>query len=230
MKILAIDTTSHGCSVAITDDKHLVAELNFQKQETHSRHLMGIVDRILNVSGMDIQDIGGFAVAQGPGSFTGLRIGLSTLKGLAFVTGKPIVGVSSLEALALGVPCLNMPVCALIDARKNEVYMACYTHESGVLVTRRRPCAVGPDNLCDGITTQTVFVGTGLDVFGKIIQRELGDLAILVPSAFRHIRARHVAELSFSRFESEQTDEASMIIPQYIRKSDAEINQLKPGV
>lgn len=226
MRILAIDTTSHGCSVAVTENQHLVAELNFQKHETHSKHLMGIIDNILNISGMDIKDIDGFAVARGPGSFTGLRIGLSTIKGLAFVTGKPIVGVSSLDALALSVPWLGMPICTLLDARKNEVYMARYSREEGQLVTQKTACAAGQEMLCDDISEKTVFVGTGLNVFGRFIQNKLGDLAVLMPPSYQHIRARDVAELSFESFESGKTDETALIIPQYIRKSDAELNRL----
>lgn len=230
MRILALDTTGDGCSVAVTENRGLVAEINFNKKETHSRHLMGIIDDVLKMASLTVRDMDGFAVSRGPGSFTGLRIGLSTIKGLAFVTDKPLVGVSSLEALAMGVTCPDLPICALIDARKNEVYMACYRVERGRLVTEIPAVAVGADALCETIRTRTVFVGTGLGVFGETIKEKLGDLAVFMPPSFHSIRASHVAELSFERFDSATTDSTELLTPHYIRKSDAELNRREPIV
>lgn len=224
MRLLALDTTSHGCSVAILDDRDIVAEINIEKKETHSKHVMDMIDGALRVSGLNAEDMDAFAVAKGPGSFTGLRIGMSTIKGLCVATGKPLVGVSSLESLALGATSFGLPVCPIIDARKNEVYLARYSFTNRMPQTLRAPCAVGPDTLCDGIETPTLFLGTGVDVFGDVIKMKLGDWAVFPDACFHQIRARHVAELGYRSFSRGSTDETVSLTPTYIRKSDAELN------
>jgi tRNA threonylcarbamoyladenosine biosynthesis protein TsaB len=100
MKILALDTATDSCSVAATDDGTLAAELTIRKNQTHSKHLMELIHSVLEIAGFGVGDLDGLAVTVGPGSFTGLRIGISTIKGLAHALDKPVVGVSTLEALA----------------------------------------------------------------------------------------------------------------------------------
>ena len=100
MKILALDTATKTCSVALTDDGSLAAESTIIKNQTHTKHLMRLIHSVLEISGFGLSDMDGFAVTIGPGSFTGLRIGISTIKGLAQALGKPVVGISSLKALA----------------------------------------------------------------------------------------------------------------------------------
>jgi tRNA threonylcarbamoyladenosine biosynthesis protein TsaB len=224
MKILALDTTGLGCSVAISEGRDLIAELNFQKKQTHSKHLMGMIDHLFQVSGLSLADIDAFAASIGPGSFTGLRIGLSTIKGLSFVTGKPLVGVSSLESLAMGVPSHDLSICPLIDARKNEMYMACYSFNGNSLETVKEPCVAGPEEICSGISQRTLFTGTGVEAYGPRIKEKLGHVAVFASDAFYHIRARFVAELGFERLKNGMHDETLQIKPRYIRKSDAEIN------
>lgn len=230
MRILALDTTSLGCSVAIWDDHAIVAELNIEKKETHSKHVMDMVDSVFRVSNLTIMDMDAFAVAKGPGSFTGLRIGMSTIKGLCFATGKPLVGVSSLEALALGASEFGLPVCPIVDARKNEVYLACYTFNDGLPYILKAPCAVAPEMVCEGIDNLTLFLGTGVDVFGEIIRMKLGDRAVFPDASFHQIRARHVAELGYQRLFQDRADETVSLTPTYIRKSDAEINLKRADV
>jgi tRNA threonylcarbamoyl adenosine modification protein YeaZ len=111
MKILAIDTATKSCSVAVTDDGSLSAELTTLKNQTHSKHLMELIHSVLEIAGFGVGDLDGLAVTIGPGSFTGLRIGISTIKGLAHALDKPVVGISSLKALAL---CLLEPVPSFI--------------------------------------------------------------------------------------------------------------------
>lgn len=224
MRILALDTTSHGCSVAIWDNHAIAAEINIEKKETHSRHVMDMIDSVLSLSGTNVTDMDAFAVAKGPGSFTGLRIGMSTIKGLCFASGKPLVGVSSLESLALGASGFGLPVCPMIDARKNEVYLACYTFNNRYPEILRQPCAVGPEKICEGIDSPTLFMGSGVDVFGDVIRKTLGDRAVFPDASFHQIKARHVAELGYRKLATVMIDETASLTPTYIRKSDAEIN------
>ena len=134
MKILAVDTATRGCSVAIVDQSSLLAEVTIVSAQTHSKHLMEMIHTALQGANLRVSDIDGWAVSAGPGSFTGLRIGMSTIKGLAMASGKPVVGVSSLQALAWQtLPCSNL-MCAMLDARKGQVYCARYRSVSGALM------------------------------------------------------------------------------------------------
>jgi len=127
MKIMAIETSTMLGGVAITDDlSGLIAEIRFNVKSTHSERLMTGIDHILKQAGLKLADIDVFAIASGPGSFTGLRIGLSTVKGFSYATGKPIVSVPTLEALAWNFPYCRYPVCTMLDARKKEVYAALF--------------------------------------------------------------------------------------------------------
>jgi tRNA threonylcarbamoyladenosine biosynthesis protein TsaB len=127
MKVLAIDTSTMLGGVAVMDDLlGLVAEVRLNVKSTHSERLMTSIEYILKQSGYTISDMDFFAVAIGPGSFTGLRIGLSTVKGFSYATGKPIVSVPTLEALAYNFPFSRYPVCTMLDARKKEVYAALF--------------------------------------------------------------------------------------------------------
>ncbi len=127
MRVLAIDTSTMLGGVAVMDDLlGLIVEVRLNVKSTHSERLMTSIEYVLKQSGYKIADMDFFAVAIGPGSFTGLRIGLSTVKGFSFATGKPIVSVPTLEALAHNFPFSRYPVCAMLDARKKEVYAAVF--------------------------------------------------------------------------------------------------------
>jgi len=120
VKLLAVDTSTRACSVAVVDQDRLACEITTGPTGTHSTHLMRLIRTALALAETELHGLDGLAVCVGPGSFTGLRIGVSTVKGLAFATAKPVAGVSSLEALAQ--PCLPWPhlICALLDARKGD--------------------------------------------------------------------------------------------------------------
>jgi tRNA threonylcarbamoyladenosine biosynthesis protein TsaB len=226
MKILAVDTSTQGCSIAVTDGERLISELNFQKSETHSRHLMNLIDGILDRCGLTLDSIDGFAVSAGPGSFTGLRIGLSTVKGLAMATGKPVAAVSSLDALVEGAPFIEgIHLCALIDARKQEVFMARYRCIDGKFSKISEEGLAPLDGVCSDIDEKTVFVGNGVAPCRDFIHRSLGDRAVFVQEECNFIKARYVAALSREGFEKTKPSD---IVPVYIRKSDAEINLSRP--
>lgn len=230
MKILAVDTSTQGCSVAVSDNDTLVAEFNLVKKETHSKHLMSLIDTLLKTSGIELPDIDGFAVTIGPGSFTGLRIGLSTIKGLAYVASKPVVGVSSLETLAFAVPFDECNIVSMIDARKGEVYAAGYRMINGMLETEFAEKALTPEELMGSVNEKTVFLGTGAIVYGDLISDMAGDYKIALPDNYHYISAGSVAKLSLRKFDHETLNGISSLVPHYIRKSDAEINLNKKAV
>jgi len=161
MKILAVDTSSTGCSVALTDGEHLLAEINLVSTQTHSRHLAGMIADACRLAGLAVGGMDAYAVVKGPGSFTGLRIGVSTVKGLAEAAGRPILGISALQTLAEQATASRALVCPLIDARRGEVYFSTYRVINGVLVERHPEDVLRPDQALHKIDAPCTFVGNG---------------------------------------------------------------------
>ena len=224
MKILAVDTATKSCCVAIVDKDSLLAEITNVREQTHSKHLMDMINTAVDLSGLKLTDLDGFAVTRGPGTFTGLRIGISSVKGLAVASGKPVVGVSSLDALALQASLSPYLICPLLDARRGEVYFSRYRIKDGCLKKEIEEQVFPPEKAISGLHEACIFVGNGASLYQKAILDNLGELAHFAPSLQSTIRASTVAYLSVDRFENADTDDISMLVPNYIRKSDAEIN------
>jgi tRNA threonylcarbamoyladenosine biosynthesis protein TsaB len=224
MRILAVDTATTSCSVAIVDQTSLLLEFTLEREETHSKHLMDMIKAGLRMSGLNFYDLDGFAVTRGPGSFTGLRIGISTIKGLAAASEKPIVGVSSLEALALQVSYSRDLICPILDARKGEVYFSRYRFISGHLKKQIKERVATPDKAVDDLNESCLFVGNGALLYKEMILESMGEFASFAPMTQNTIRASTIAYLSMAKFENNDTDDIEKILPYYIRKSDAELN------
>ncbi len=211
-----------SCSVAMTDDGYLRAELTTANNQTHSRHLMGMINTVCGMSELEVADVDGFAVTIGPGSFTGLRIGISTIKGLAFSFSKPVVGVSSLDVLARQCTQSTYLICPLLDARKKEVYFCRYRFQHSELKKEGSERVALPGEAIRGIREPCLFVGNGAILYQEKISDELGELAHFAAGSQHTIRASTAAGLSVSRFNRQETDDVALLVPHYIRKSDAE--------
>ncbi|MBI5118317.1 tRNA (adenosine(37)-N6)-threonylcarbamoyltransferase complex dimerization subunit type 1 TsaB [Candidatus Poribacteria bacterium] len=161
MKILAIETSTLMGSVAVVDDAHLLCELTLHVEETHSAQLMPAVDYVLKTVGVAPANLDGFAVALGPGSFTGLRIGMSTAKGLAVAASKPVVGISTLEAMAWRFPYCPSLICPLIDARMKEVYGAWFRAIDGRIMRLSEDLVLPVSDLLKDLGEDAVFFGSG---------------------------------------------------------------------
>ena len=227
MRILAVDTATTSCSVAIVDKTSLLSEFTIDREETHSKHLMDMIKAVLRMAGLNFSDLDGFAVTRGPGSFTGLRIGLSTIKGLAVASEKPVVGVSSLEALASQVSYSRDLICPILDARKGEVYFSRYRFLNGHLKKQTKERVAPPDKAVDDLNESCLFVGNGALLYKEMILEKMGGLASIAPMIQNTIRASTMAYLSMAKFEKNDTDDIEKIMPYYIRKSDAELNLMK---
>ena len=226
MRILAVDTATTSCSVAIVDQTSLLLEFTIDREETHSKHLMDMIKEALRMSGLNFYDLDGFAVTRGPGSFTGLRIGISTIKGLAAASEKPVVGVSSLETLALQVSYSRDLICPILDARKGEVYFSRYKFIGGHLKKQTKERVATPDKAVDDLNESCLFVGNGALLYKEMILESMGEFASFAPTTQNTIRASTIAYLSMAKFENNDTDDIKKILPHYIRKSDAELNLL----
>ncbi len=223
MRLLAVDTSTLSCGVAVADDEELLSESLFTSRQTHSRHLLGMVEETLSRSGLALSDLDGFAVTRGPGSFTGLRIGMSVVKGLAEVAGKPVAGISTLEALARGAVLAGKPILAMVDARKGEVYAALYAPDGKGGVTELSPPeAVSPEALLSRIDGEVLCVGSGAVAYREAIEGTLGGKAFFAAEC-NTIRPSVVANLAFGAFQRNEAVAAAAVSPLYLRKSDAEI-------
>ena len=224
MKILAVDTATRTCSVAVVDEESVISEYTVNHQDTHSKFLLGMIHDILDICRLTVNDLDGFAVTIGPGSFTGLRIGLSTIKGLALATAKPVVGASSLEALASQISGSDKLICPMLDARRKEVYTARYRLRGLKLESEQLPLAVSPEKAIENINTPCIMVGDGSMLYQDLIKSSLGPMVVFANFTQHIIRASTVGHIAMQRFKSNDTDDVRRIEPFYIRKSDAEKN------
>jgi tRNA threonylcarbamoyladenosine biosynthesis protein TsaB len=173
---------------------------------------------------MSVRDLDGIAVTIGPGSFTGLRIGLSAVKGLALASMKPIVGVSSLEALAYQLFGSDKLVCPMMDARRSEVYAARYRFNNLKFKIDKPPMALSPEKAIENISEPCILIGDGALLYQDLIRDVLGSMAVFTNFTQHLIRASTVGYIAMQRFKTYDTDDVSLIKPFYLRKSDAEKN------
>lgn len=223
MRILAMDTTTGSGSVAILDDTGLLAEINSQSPSSHSARLLKSVDHLLKLASWDVRDVEGFAVAAGPGSFTGIRIGLSTIKAFAFASGRPVAPVSSLSALALKLRDVGgRLLCPLLDAKKGEVYGALYEPEGTELREIIPQGAYGPDAFFSLLPAHRVvhLIGSGVSVYREKVRSYLGDKARFSERSL--FIAREVGELGRDILKRGQGVRSEALEPIYFRKSQAE--------
>lgn len=223
MKILAVETSTIVGSVAILDDNKLIADGRLGIKAIHSERLMNHIDFLLVSTNLCVSDIDYFAVSVGPGSFTGLRVGISTIKGLAFAAEKLVAPVSSLEALAMNALFSNHCICPILDARKGEVYTALYQYSDGKLNTIIPETILSPEDLTRLIKYKTIFLGDGLNLYGKLIKERLGDIAEFCHGSHMFPSATNVAFLSHIKIHKGELLTAQSLSARYIRRSEAEI-------
>lgn len=227
MKLLAVDTATTSCGVAVADGRTIVDRHAVISRVTHSRHLLSIIDDLLRRNRLAVSDMDGFAVTRGPGSFTGLRIGISTIKGLAAATDRPVAGISSLEALAWHFHESPVMVCPLIDARKGEVYPCRYRFDNGRITALCPEAVLPPDQAVAGIDQPCIFAGTGVEVCGPAITAMAGENARPAPPDRNAIDPAIVALLGMERLEQGLAENLDAFAPVYLRKPDAVVQQQK---
>lgn len=223
MLVLGIETSTKTGSVAVASEKEIIAQYSLNIEVTHSERLMSTVDRVLKDTGIAVSALGGFAVAIGPGSFTGLRIGLAAVKGLALATGKPVAAVPTLEALAWNLPYAAHPVCPLLDARKNEVYAAMYRFEGNALVHVMAEAVMSLSRLEEHISEKTIFTGEASRLFREEIEKQFGDRALFAPQSAILPSAATVAEIGSLMIKNGRHADPDRLTPMYIRRPEAEV-------
>ncbi|MEW6663139.1 MAG: tRNA (adenosine(37)-N6)-threonylcarbamoyltransferase complex dimerization subunit type 1 TsaB [Bacillota bacterium] len=226
MRVLAIDSATNVAGVAVAEDNRLIAEFFFNTNKTHSQRLLPMVAKILQETALELGDMDGLAVTIGPGSFTGLRIGLATVKGLALTSGLPLVGVPTLDALAWNGIGGSGLICPVLNARRQEVYTCLYRAAGGGIERLSSYMAVSPQVLGDILAAQeepVLLMGDGVDVCRKILLDRLGSRLYVAHAAALLPRAAHAAFLGLERLAKGDTDSLHSLSPLYIRQSEAEL-------
>ena len=232
MRVLAIDTSTLLGGVAIMDDlSGLIAEARLNVKSTHSERLMTAIDYVLKQSGYRLSDMDFFAVAIGPGSFTGLRIGLSTVKGFSYATGKPIVSVPTLEALAQNFPFCRYPVCTMLDARKKEVYVALFEWEGEGFIRLMPEMSVKVEEFLKSLRgdnhRKVVFTGDGAILYRDEISDCMSESAIFASPEKMVTSPANVASIGIQKALRGEFSDPIRLVPFYIRRSEAELKQVK---
>lgn len=218
MRVLAVETSTLAGGVAVLDDDRVLGEYLLDVRVTHSERLMVAVDRVLTDAGLRIEDLDGLAVASGPGSFTGLRIGLGTVKGLAFARALPIAAVPTLDAMAAGVPFAELPVVPVIEARKGEIYTSRYRWDGAGMCREWDYLALAPAELAARLEEPTILVGDGA---ASIVS----PFARLAPVARRLPSPSVVGQLGLERLARGETVAVADLVPFYLRPSEAELRR-----
>ncbi len=227
MRVLGIETSTYSGSVAILDGDTILGEIFLNVGPSHSEKLLPMVDWLLGAAGLKRNDIEGIAVSNGPGSFTSLRVGISTAKGIAFSLGIPIVGVSSLEVLSRNLLYTPYLTCTVVDARRQQVYAAFFRCIGDKPVRLKEDCVVSPVELVEMIREETVFVGNGALLYRDLIEKSLGDHAMFCSSSFNFPRASQCAQIAMSKISTDNKGGISQFSPQYLSKANAGISKAR---
>jgi tRNA threonylcarbamoyladenosine biosynthesis protein TsaB len=229
MKILAIETATALGGVALIDDEKVLAEYGMDMTMAHGEKLMVMVDRILKDIGLGPNDLDALAVSIGPGSFTGLRVGVSTVKGLATGTPIRIAAVPTLEAMAWNAQAGRHFICPMIDAKKGEVYTALFSGEGdGILKRVTEDQVLSPEVLCERVrdpsSPPTIFLGDGASKYREVLVNRLGRRALFPPAPLSRSLPSIVAWLGLQKLRRGEAADARTLAPVYVRRPDAEVN------
>lgn len=224
MKILALDSSGPNCSVALVENNNVIANFNLNNGITHSETLIPLVNELFKFTNTSINEVDAFACSIGPGSFTGLRIGIATIKGFALSLNKPVISIPTLLSLAYNVPTFDGIVCTVLDARNDNVYSALFN-------IKEKPEMIG-DYITDTIDTlildlkkynsNILFVGDGAVSFRERFEKEFANKAFFMPYHLNLQTAVSVAKAGSDKANLNEYDSVDALHPLYLRKSQAE--------
>lgn len=224
MIILSIDSSSSTATCALVSEEKVLGEINLNDKKEYSVILMDLIDSILKRCNLTLDDIDGFAISEGPGSFTGLRIGMATIKGLAFGANKPCVSISTLDTLAYNVVTFNGLICPIIDALRGNVYSNIYKSNNGVLESVMEASCISMEDLVSTLKEKNepvIFLGDGLTKHKSYLNENLSNISF-APLNSNYPKASSLGELAINLFKSGVTHDLNEITPVYLRKSQAE--------
>jgi tRNA threonylcarbamoyladenosine biosynthesis protein TsaB len=243
MIVLGIDTSTYHGSIAIVENERLLSEFSIPFINSYSKRLISIIDDLLKKCEVKFKDIDGYAIAIGPGSFTGLRIGVSTCKGFSLATGRPVIPVGTLDAMAESILDFGFRIsdfkeyksqipnhksqihliCTLIDAKKGEVFASLYKKIDGKIKKITEDMAINPERLCQEINEPTIFFGDGVKSYGDLIKKRLKGLAYFYNDVPKNSIAASIAFMGAKKLERGDVPDTASLKPKYIRRPEAEI-------
>ena len=225
MNILALDSSGLVASIAILQDDVVIGEYTTNYKKTHSQTLLPMLDEVVKMIDFDLNTLDAIAVASGPGSFTGLRIGSATAKGLGLALKKPIISISTIEGLANNLYYTQGLICPIMDARRNQVYTGVYKCDGSDMVQLISPCAISIDELIEklkGMDGEVTFVGDGVPVFREKLKDSLQSKCYFAPAHLSRQRAGAIAVLGSKYYREGKVENAVEHKPDYLRLSQAE--------
>lgn len=222
MKILAIDSSSVAGSVALYEDGEIKAEYLTLDKRTHSETLLPLIDKLKSETGLDLSSLDAIAITGGPGSYTGLRIGGATAKGLGLALDKPIINVPTMEALAYNVVGSEVLVCPMMDARKNRVFTGLYKFDDEKTVTVKDQCVLTIDELVDEIKEEVIFIGDGVDAYRDLLDEKMSVAHSFASEEDNYVKASSFVYLAKIYFDEGKVESADEFTPDYLMLSQAE--------
>ena len=222
-----MDTATWRASVGLISDGAVVAEQSLVTTGNHAASLLPLIDDVLRRAGCSVDSIDAIAVSNGPGSFTGLRIGLSVAKGIAYATGARLIPVPTLEALARTVVHYEGAICSVLDARKGELYAASFESSGAALTRLTADALVTPESLLEVLPTPCVVLGDAVQRYGEFFKSRLGPRVTVLPFETYAPRGGVVARLGWEHLQAGETADLRDIEPCYVRPSEAEVNALR---
>lgn len=238
MRILAIDSSGLVATVAVVEEEHgeskTIAEYTINYKKTHSQTLLPMLDEIVKMTELDLNSIDAIAVAGGPGSFTGLRIGSATAKGLGLALDKPLIHIPTVDGLAYNLCYTDKIVCPIMDARRNQVYTGIYVFKDCRLKVLQSQMAIGIDKLAEELKKYNggrgiIFLGDGVPVHKDRLKNELlpdRDISF-APAHMNHQRAAALGTLAIEYYREGKTEPAAEHRPDYLRVSQAERERME---
>ncbi|MBF0541508.1 MAG: tRNA (adenosine(37)-N6)-threonylcarbamoyltransferase complex dimerization subunit type 1 TsaB [Nitrospirae bacterium] len=220
MKVLSVDTSTHICRAGIFDSENgIIAELSvnltFKNQKRHTEYLIHLIDTILDKSLLSLEEIDIFALVVGPGSYTGLRAGVSTIKGLAFALDKPIVPINTLEALGWNFPYSSVPICATIGAKKNEIHYGFYRCVGQDIIDTGVKGLYKIENFHEIIREKTIIVGDAVLLYLDIVKENISDYGIFPRHNLHYISISTVSTFAISIFKRYGFIDGALVVPRY---------------
>lgn len=225
MRILAIDSSSMVATVAITTDGILNAEYTINHKKTHSQTLLPMIAEIVKMIEIDMDSIDAVAITGGPGSYTGLRIGSATAKGIGLALNKPIINVPTMDALAYNLYSSQYVICPIMDARRGQVYTEIYKFEETEMKTIKPQCIMMIDELIkelDTIKESVMFLGDGVDVHKQLIDDIMDTKHYYAPASMNRHKASTLGTIAEIYYKNGKTETAKEHKPEYLRLSQAE--------
>ncbi|MDP8264106.1 MAG: tRNA (adenosine(37)-N6)-threonylcarbamoyltransferase complex dimerization subunit type 1 TsaB [Candidatus Aceula lacicola] len=229
MNILNIDSSAKVFSIAVSKDEEILSSKNLKLEKALSKSIVPVIDSVFKKAKLSLENIDGFAVGLGPGSFTSLRVGLSTIKAFGMVTQKPVVGISSLDVIAQGAKALGSDqICVLCDAKRNMVFASIYKVRNNQAKRTSVYFLSEIKDILRKVKGDCLLVGDGVGLFEKEIKlyfKSKKNKPTFVDEKYNNVQARDLAALSFNRFKNKKTDNVNTLKPMYLYPQDCQVRR-----